>query len=254
MDYARLGHTGLKVSRLCLGAMMLGRWGNQDHEDCGRIVRRAIDEGINFVDTANRYSMGESEEILGKALAGRRDEVVLATKVFMPGPGGLLDRGNSRRHVMLQVEESLRRCGRIGSISTRSIATTPRRRSKRRSARSPTASVRARCATSAYRPGRSPSHARCSSAAGGWSNRSGSPSVEIWSASCRRSRRTRFSPVRWSARCFRSVVHTGSAPSSGARSTAVGSRAATARDSPSPRTRAPRTRPSSGPSSPASST
>ncbi len=109
MDYARLGHTGLKVSRLCLGAMMLGRWGNQDHEDCGRIVRRAIDEGINFVDTANRYSMGESEEILGKALAGRRDEVVLATKVFMPGPGGLLDRGNSRRHIMLQVEESLRR-------------------------------------------------------------------------------------------------------------------------------------------------
>jgi aryl-alcohol dehydrogenase-like predicted oxidoreductase len=109
MDYARLGHSGLKVSRLCLGAMMLGRWGNPDHDDCGRIVRRAIDEGVNFVDTANRYSMGESEEILGKALAGRRDEVVLATKVFMPGPGGLLDRGNSRRHVMRQVEESLKR-------------------------------------------------------------------------------------------------------------------------------------------------
>jgi aryl-alcohol dehydrogenase-like predicted oxidoreductase len=109
MDYARLGHSGLKVSRLCLGAMMLGRWGNPDHDDCGRIVRRAIDEGVNFIDTANRYSMGESEEILGKALAGRRDEVVLATKVFMPGPGGLLDRGNSRRHVMQQVEESLKR-------------------------------------------------------------------------------------------------------------------------------------------------
>jgi aryl-alcohol dehydrogenase-like predicted oxidoreductase len=109
MDYARLGHTGLKVSRLCLGAMMFGRWGNPDHEDCGRIVRRALDEGLNFVDTANRYSHGESEEILGKALAGRRDEAVVATKVFMPGPGGLLDRGNSRRHVMLQVEESLRR-------------------------------------------------------------------------------------------------------------------------------------------------
>jgi aryl-alcohol dehydrogenase-like predicted oxidoreductase len=61
---------------------------------------------VNFVDTANRYSMGESEEIIGKGIAGRRDEVVLATKVFMPGPGGLLDRGNSRRHVMLQVEES----------------------------------------------------------------------------------------------------------------------------------------------------
>ena len=109
MDYARLGHSGLKVSRLCLGAMMLGRWGNPDHDDCARIVQRAIDEGINFVDTANRYSMGESEEILGKALAGRRAEVVLATKVFMPGPGGTLDRGTSRRHVMLQVEESLKR-------------------------------------------------------------------------------------------------------------------------------------------------
>lgn len=109
MDYARLGHTGLTVSRLCLGAMMFGRWGNPDHEDCGRIVRRALDEGVTFIDTANRYSMGESEEILGKALAGRRAEVVLATKVFMPGPGGPLDRGTSRRHVMLQVEESLRR-------------------------------------------------------------------------------------------------------------------------------------------------
>jgi aryl-alcohol dehydrogenase-like predicted oxidoreductase len=109
MDYARLGHTGLKVSRLCLGGMMFGRWGNTDHEDCGRIIRRAIDEGVNFIDTANRYSMGESEEIIGKGIAGRREEVVLATKVFMPGPGGLLDRGNSRRHVMLQVEESLKR-------------------------------------------------------------------------------------------------------------------------------------------------
>jgi aryl-alcohol dehydrogenase-like predicted oxidoreductase len=72
-------------------------------------VRRALDDGVNFIDTANRYSMGESEEILGKALAGRREEAVLATKVFMPGPGGLLDRGNSRRHIMMQVEESLRR-------------------------------------------------------------------------------------------------------------------------------------------------
>jgi aryl-alcohol dehydrogenase-like predicted oxidoreductase len=109
MDYARLGLSGLKVSRLCLGAMMFGRWGNPDHDDCARIVHRALDEGVNFIDTANRYGMGESEEIVGKAVAGRREEVVLATKVFMPGPGGLLDRGNSRRHVMLQVEESLRR-------------------------------------------------------------------------------------------------------------------------------------------------
>ena len=109
MDYARLGASGLQVSRLCLGTMVLGRWGNEDHDDCARIVRRALDEGVTLVDTANRYGMGESEEILGKALAGRRAEAVIATKVFMPGPGGVLDRGTSRRHVFLQVEESLRR-------------------------------------------------------------------------------------------------------------------------------------------------
>jgi aryl-alcohol dehydrogenase-like predicted oxidoreductase len=109
MDHARLGHSGLSVSRLCLGTMVLGRWGNTDHDDCARIVNRALDEGIMLIDTANRYGMGESEEIVGKALGPRREEAVLATKVFMPGPGGRLDRGTSRRHVMLQVEESLRR-------------------------------------------------------------------------------------------------------------------------------------------------
>ena len=109
MEYARLGLSGLKVSRLCLGTMTLGRWGNTEHDDCIRIVRRALDEGITFIDTANRYGMGESEEIVGKALEGRRQEAVVATKVFMPGPGGVLDRGTSRRHIMLMVEESLRR-------------------------------------------------------------------------------------------------------------------------------------------------
>ncbi|HEV7735712.1 MAG TPA: aldo/keto reductase [Candidatus Binatia bacterium] len=109
MEYARLGHSGLSVSRLCLGTMMFGRWGNPDHDDCARILNRALDEGITLIDTANRYGMGESEEIVGKALATRRDEAVLATKVFMPGPGGRLDRGTSRRHIMMQVEESLRR-------------------------------------------------------------------------------------------------------------------------------------------------
>ena len=109
MDYARLGHSGLQVSRLCLGTMVLGRWGNTDLADCTRIVRRALDEGLTLIDTANRYGMGESEEILGHALEGRRGEAVIATKFFMPGPGGVLDRGTSRRHVFLQVEESLRR-------------------------------------------------------------------------------------------------------------------------------------------------
>ena len=109
MDYARLGHSGLEVSRLCLGTMTLGRWGNDDPADCARIIRRALDEGVTFIDTANRYGMGESEEIVGMALEGRRAEAVVATKVFMPGPGGMLDRGTSRRHIFLQVEESLRR-------------------------------------------------------------------------------------------------------------------------------------------------
>jgi len=111
MDYRRLGNTGLKVSRVCLGTMMFGRWGNPDADDCVRIVHKALDEGVNFIDTANRYNWGESEDITGKAVQGRREHVVLATKVFMPGTGGLLDRGTSRRHVMLQVEESLRRLG-----------------------------------------------------------------------------------------------------------------------------------------------
>ena len=111
MDYRRLGESGLKVSRLVLGTMMFGRWGNPDHADCERIIHRALDEGINCIDTANRYCWGESEEIVGKALRGRRDAVVIATKVFMPGPGGVLDRGTSRRQIFLQVEESLRRLG-----------------------------------------------------------------------------------------------------------------------------------------------
>src|SRR5262245_56609821 len=109
MDYIPLGRSGLQVSRLCLGTMVLGRWGNTDVADCVRIVRRALDEGGTFIDTANRYAMGESEEIIGRALEGRRTEAVIATEVFMPGPGGVLDRGLSRRHIMLQVDESLRK-------------------------------------------------------------------------------------------------------------------------------------------------
>jgi aryl-alcohol dehydrogenase-like predicted oxidoreductase len=82
MDYRTLGTTGTKVTPLCLGAMMFGRIGNTDHEDSIRIIHRALDAGINFIDTADVYSRGESEEIVGKALTGgKRDDVVLATKV-----------------------------------------------------------------------------------------------------------------------------------------------------------------------------
>lgn len=109
VEYVRLGGTGLKVSPLCLGCMMFGTWGNSDHEDSIKVIHRAIDEGINFLDTANVYSWGESEEIVGKALKDRRDEVVLATKVHGRMGDGPNDQGNSRKHIFKAVEDSLKR-------------------------------------------------------------------------------------------------------------------------------------------------
>lgn len=112
MEYRNLGHSGLKVSPLCLGTMMFGAWGNRDHDDSIRVIHRALDAGINFVDTANIYSAGESEEIVGKALAGgKREEVVLATKVFGKMGEGPHQRGLSRKAIQEQVEHSLRRLG-----------------------------------------------------------------------------------------------------------------------------------------------
>jgi aryl-alcohol dehydrogenase-like predicted oxidoreductase len=111
MDYRNLGHSGLKVSPLCLGAMMFGKWGNADHDECVRIIHRALEAGINFIDTANGYSEGESEEIVGKALRDRREEVVLATKVWAPVGPGPNQRGLSRKAIQEQVEHSLRRLG-----------------------------------------------------------------------------------------------------------------------------------------------
>ena len=84
MEYRPLGRTGVQVSKLCLGTMMFGAWGNPDHDDAIRVIHAALDAGINFVDTADAYSAGESEEIVGQALKDRRDDVVLATKFFMP--------------------------------------------------------------------------------------------------------------------------------------------------------------------------
>src|SRR5271163_193282 len=105
MDYRTLGRTGLKVSPLCLGAMMFGAWGNTDHDDSVRIIHAALDAGINFVDTADVYSRGESEEIVAKALAGgRRDNVVLATKVHMRMGDDPNEAGNSRRWIVREVE------------------------------------------------------------------------------------------------------------------------------------------------------
>lgn len=109
MRYRTLGGTGIEVSVHCLGAMMFGAAGNPDHDDCVRIVHTALDEGINFVDTADLYSAGESEEIVGKALERRRDDVVLATKVHFPVGDGPNLGGNSRRWIVREVEASLRR-------------------------------------------------------------------------------------------------------------------------------------------------
>jgi aryl-alcohol dehydrogenase-like predicted oxidoreductase len=109
MEMRTLGTTGVQVSDFCLGAMMFGRWGNPDHDDCVRIAHRAFEAGINFVDTADVYSAGESEEIVGKAIAGRRDDVVLATKVMAPMSEDPNMRGNSRRWIQREVENSLRR-------------------------------------------------------------------------------------------------------------------------------------------------
>jgi len=110
MEYRPLGRTGVKVSPLCLGAMMFGPWGNDDRADATRIIHRALDAGINFIDTADVYSGGVSEEIVGEALAGKRDDVFLATKFFMPmDEGDPNQRGGSRRWIIREVENSLRR-------------------------------------------------------------------------------------------------------------------------------------------------
>src|SRR5215211_2652125 len=110
MEYRPLGCTGVQVSTLCLGTMMFGAWGNPDHDDSVRIIHRALDAGINFIDTADVYSRGESEQIVGKALAGgRRDDVILATKVHGRMGDDPNQRGNSRRWIMRAVEGSLRR-------------------------------------------------------------------------------------------------------------------------------------------------
>lgn len=109
MQYRTLGRTGIQVSAYCLGAMMFGGIANSDHDDAIRIIHKALDAGINFIDTADRYSGGESEEIVGKALKGRRDNIVLATKINGKMGDDPNQQGNSRRWLIREVEDSLRR-------------------------------------------------------------------------------------------------------------------------------------------------
>lgn len=111
MEYASLGTTGIQIGRLSLGALSFGAAGNSDHDDCIRIIHAALAAGINFVDTADVYNGGESEQIVGQALKGRRDQVVLATKVRMPMSDDRNERGASRRWIRRECEASLRRLG-----------------------------------------------------------------------------------------------------------------------------------------------
>ncbi|GLW11223.1 hypothetical protein Misp01_63510 [Microtetraspora sp. NBRC 13810] len=106
-----LGGTGISVSEVALGTMMFGAMGNPDHDESIRMIHTALDAGVNFLDTADVYSGGESEEIVGKALKGRRDDVVLATKFFHPMGPDANDRGGSPRWIVRAVEASLRRLG-----------------------------------------------------------------------------------------------------------------------------------------------
>ena len=111
MELRPFGRTGVKVSPLCLGAMMFGEWGNPDHDESIRVIHRALDAGINFIDTADVYSRGESEQIVGKAISSRREHVVLATKVHGTMGDDPNQYGNSRRWIIREVEDSLRRLG-----------------------------------------------------------------------------------------------------------------------------------------------
>src|SRR6201994_786999 len=109
MKYRPLGRTGIKVRPYCLGRVMFGGIANSDHDDCIRIIHKALDSGINFIDTADRYSNGESEQIVGEALKDRRQNIVLATKVHGAMGHDPNQQGSSRRWITQAVEASLRR-------------------------------------------------------------------------------------------------------------------------------------------------
>src|ERR1700675_3705787 len=109
MRYRTMGTTGTSVSVFGLGTMVLGAWGNTDIDECVAIVRQALDAGVNLVDTADVYAAGETEEIVGRAIAGRRDEVVVATKFWNPMSERPNERGASRKWIVQACEASLRR-------------------------------------------------------------------------------------------------------------------------------------------------
>jgi aryl-alcohol dehydrogenase-like predicted oxidoreductase len=132
MQYRNLGRTGIKVSPYALGAMMFGAVGNADHDESVKIIHKALDAGINFIDTADAYSHGESEEIVGKALKGRRDDVVLATKVHMPMSDDPNHRAAPAAGSSPRSRAPCAAWAQTTSTSTRSTAPTRRRTSRTR--------------------------------------------------------------------------------------------------------------------------
>jgi diketogulonate reductase-like aldo/keto reductase len=152
MNRRILGTTGMSVSEFALGTMMLGAMGNTDHQEGVAMIHSALDAGINFVDTADVYSGGESEEIVGQALKGRRQEVVLATKFALPMDRQANHAGGSARWIKQAVEDSLRRLDTATSTSTRCIGPTTAPTSTTPWPLCPTWSGRGRCASSAARP------------------------------------------------------------------------------------------------------
>ena len=115
MQYRTLGRTGVQVSSLVLGAMNFGSIGHTTQAEVTAMIDAALDGGINFIDTADFYSAGESEELVGKAIAGRRDDIVLATKAALPMGAGPNHRGSSRRWLFTELDHSLRRLG-VGHV------------------------------------------------------------------------------------------------------------------------------------------
>src|SRR5437764_13479489 len=109
MEYRMLGRTGVRVSTYALGTMMFGADGNPDEKECVEIVHAALDAGVNLLDTADTYSHGQSEEFVGKAIAGHRDEIVLSSKVRSRAGDGPKEQGASRLWTMRQVAASLKR-------------------------------------------------------------------------------------------------------------------------------------------------
>ena len=151
MDYRQLGHSGVRVSVIGLGT---NRFGSKDvpQTEVDRIIDTAVDQGVNFIDTANVYNDGRSEEMLGHALQGRMNKVVLATKFSFPKKQGPNTWGASRYQLMQAVEASCAGCKTITSIFTILIGGTTRRPSTRHSVRWTTWFAWAKCATSVHRP------------------------------------------------------------------------------------------------------